>query len=219
MFIGHFGVGLGAKALAPRVSLGTLFFSAQFVDLLWPTLLLLGIERVRVVPGATQVTPLLFEHYPVSHSLLAVLGWSLLLGGTFLYFRQNRGGALVVAALVLSHWFLDVVVHQPDLPILPSGGPLMGLGAWASLPLTLVIEVPLFLCGAWLYVRHTEPIDAKGKWGFSGLIALLLVIYGGNLFGTPPPNAEAIAWGGQLQWLLVLWGYWIDKHRQIPADA
>ena len=74
MFIGHFGVGFGAKAIAPKVSLGTLLLAAQFLDLLWPMFLLFGIERVRISPGATKVTPLIFEHYPVSHSLVAVLG-------------------------------------------------------------------------------------------------------------------------------------------------
>ncbi len=68
MFIGHFGVGFAAKSVARQVSLGWLFAAAQFVDLLWPTLLLLGVERVRIAPGATAVTPLDFEHYPVSHS-------------------------------------------------------------------------------------------------------------------------------------------------------
>ena len=77
MFIGHFGIGFGVKKLVPNVSLGTAFLAAQFIDLLWPTFLLLGIEEVRVAPGITRVTPLDFIHYPVSHSLLAVLGWAL----------------------------------------------------------------------------------------------------------------------------------------------
>ena len=67
MFIGHFGVGFGAKSVAPRVSLGTLFMAAQFIDLLWPTLLLLGVEHVEIAPGITRVTPLNFISYPVSH--------------------------------------------------------------------------------------------------------------------------------------------------------
>ena len=77
MFIGHFAIGFAAKTAAPRVSLGTLFLAAQFIDLLWPTFLLMGLERVRIEPGATVVTPLVFEHYPWSHSLLAVLGWAI----------------------------------------------------------------------------------------------------------------------------------------------
>ena len=79
MFLGHFGVGFGAKAAAPRVSLGVLFLAAQFVDLLWPTLLLIGAEKVAIVPGITRVTPLDFIHYPISHSLLTVVLW----GGIF----------------------------------------------------------------------------------------------------------------------------------------
>lgn len=213
MFIGHFGIALGAKPIVPRVSLGTLMLAAQFLDLLWPTLLLLGVERVRIVPGATAVTPLLFEHYPVSHSLLAVLGWAVLVSCAYLLLRRERRGALVLGALVISHWLLDAIVHQPDLPLFPGGATLVGLNAWSSLPVTLAIEVPLFILGVWLYVRATLPVDAVGRWAFAGFVAFLLAVYAGNLLGAPPPNSGAIAWVGQLQWLLVLWGYWIDKHR------
>src|ERR1700693_474801 len=104
MFIGHFGVGFGAKSIAPKVSLGSLFLAAQFLDLLSATLLLLGVERVRIVPGATAVMPLLFEHYPISHSLLAVLGWAALVGCVYLLLRRQLVGAFVLAALVISHW-------------------------------------------------------------------------------------------------------------------
>lgn len=215
MFIGHFGVGLGAKTLVPRVSLGSLFVAAQFIDLLWPTLLLLGIERVRIEPGATAVTPLAFEHYPVSHSLLAVLGWALLVAGGHWLMRRNRRAALVMAALVVSHWLLDLLVHRPDLPLLPGSDLVVGLGLWSSLPLTLAVELPLFLIGARLYACATRPIDATGRWAFLGLLAFLLAIYAANLLGEPPPDVEAIAWLGHAQWLLVLWGYWIDRHRAV----
>lgn len=219
MFIGHFGAGFGAKAIAPRVSLGWLFVAAQFVDLLWPTLLLAGVERVRIAPGATAVTPLVFEHYPVSHSLLAVLGWALLVGGIFLALKKNRRGAIVLAALVVSHWLLDVIVHQPDLPLYPGSPTVVGMSAWNSLPLSIAIEVPLFALGAWLYARSTTPADAVGRWAFAGLVVFLVAIHAGNLFGTPPPSVEALAWVGQAQWLLVLWGFWVDKHRRAVVSA
>jgi hypothetical protein len=114
MFIGHFALGFGAKRWAPAVSLGTLFLAAQFVVLLWPTLLLLGIEHVRVVPGITAFTPLDFTHYPVSHSLLAGVGWGIALGGGYALLRRNRRAAVVIGLLVLSHWMLDFVTHRPD---------------------------------------------------------------------------------------------------------
>jgi hypothetical protein len=214
MFIGHFGAGFGAKPIARKVSLGSLFLAAQFIDLLWATLLLFGVERVRIVPGAAAVTPLLFEHYPVSHSLFAVLGWAAVVGCAYLLLRRQRVGALVLAALVLSHWGLDAIVHQPDLPLFPGSNTLIGLDAWSSLPLTLAIEIPLFALGAWLYARATVPSDPIGRWGFRALIVFLLLIYAASLFGAPPPSVGAIAWVGQSQWLLVLWGYWIDAHRR-----
>jgi hypothetical protein len=214
MFIGHFGVGFGAKHLAPRVSLGTLFLAAQFIDLLWPTLLQLGVERVRIAPGATAVTPLDFEHYPVSHSLLAVAGWASLIGGAHFLLRRCRREAVLVGVLVVSHWLLDLLVHRPDLPLLPAGGPKVGLGLWSSLPLTVLVEVPMFLFGVWLYARCTIAADARGRWGLWSLVVALLAIHAANLFGSPPPGVAAIAWAGQLQWLLVLWAWWVDRHRR-----
>lgn len=193
MFLGHFGIGFGARAAAPRASLGTLFLAAQFIDLLWPTLLLLGVERVRIAPGATAVTPLVFEHYPLSHSLLAVAAWALLLALAYGFLRQDRRGALLVGLAVLSHWLLDAVVHQPDLPLYPGSAVLAGLTLWDSLTATLAVEVPLFLIGVWLYLRATRPRDRIGTWGLGGLVGLLAVIYVGNLFGPPPPDVTAIA--------------------------
>ena len=216
MFIGHFAIGFGAKSLAPRVSLGSLFVAAQFIDLLWPSLLLLGVERVRIAPGATAVTPLLFEHYPYSHSLLAVVAWALLLGAGYFILRRERLGALVLGLLVVSHWLLDAIVHRPDLPLYPGSDAMAGLHAWSSVPLTLAIELPLFMLGVWLYSRATRATGRAGRWGLWALVAFLLAIYAGSLFGAPPPSVTAIAWVGQLQWLLILWGYWLDN-RRAPA--
>ena len=218
MFIGHFGVGFGAKRFAPRVGLGMLFLAAQFIDLLWPTFLLLGIERVVIAPGATVVTPLDFQHYPVSHSLLAVVGWAALVGGSYFALRRSKAGAIVIALLVVSHWFLDAIVHRPDLPLTPFGDARVGLGLWNSLPATLLVEVPLFLAGCWIYASVTRALDAAGRWGFAGLVAFLLLIQVLNLAGDPPPSAMAIAWVGQAQWLLVLWGFWLERHR-VPREA
>ena len=96
MFIGHFGVALAAKKLAPRTSLGTLFFAAQFLDLLWPIFLLLGVEHVRIAPGITRMTPFDFYDYPISHSLVTAAGWSLLVGGIYYAARHRFADASVV---------------------------------------------------------------------------------------------------------------------------
>ncbi|MCA3237064.1 MAG: hypothetical protein ACK5RC_00205 [Curvibacter sp.] len=214
MFLGHFALGFAAKTVAPRVSLGTLFLAAQFIDLLWPTFLLMGLERVRIDVGATVVTPLVFEHHPWSHSLLAVSGWALLIAGLHFLMVHERRGALVLAALVLSHWLLDLLVHRPDLQILPWSATTVGLRLWASLTLTLALEVPLFVIGVWLYARSTRPMDGAGRWGLVGLVLVLFVIYAGTVLGQPPTSVSAVAWVGQLHWLLVLLGYWVDQHRR-----
>lgn len=212
MFIGHFGIGFGAKVVARQTSLGTLFLSVQFMDLLWPTLLLAGVERVRIDPTATRVVPLDFEHYPYSHSLAAVVGWSVGFALVYQLLRRYPRGAMVVGLAVLSHWVLDLIVHRPDLPLYP-GGVRLGLGLWSSMPWTIVVETAVFGVGVWLYARATGARDATGRWALWSLVAFLLLIHVANLFGDPPPNVAAIAWVGQAQWLLVAWGYWIDRHR------
>jgi len=213
MFIGHFGLGFAAKRVAPRVSLGTAFLAAQFADLLWPTLLLLGLESVRIVPGATAVTPLIFDHYPLSHSLVAVIGWGVALGAVYAFTTKYMWGAWVVGALVVSHWLLDVIVHVPDLPLMPGADAMVGLGLWQSKAATMAVEIPIFAVGVWLYAGSTSAKDKVGRYGLMGLVAFLALIYAGNLFGDPPPSATAIAWVGQAQWLLVASAYWVDAHR------
>ncbi len=216
MFVGHFGVGFAGKAAAPRVSLGTLFLAAQLVDLLWPTLLLLGLERVEVSPGITRVTPLDFVSYPISHSLLAVVLWGALFAGVHHVARRSAAGAAILFGAVVSHWLLDLLTHRPDLPLLPGSGPKVGLGLWGSLPGTLAVELALFAAGVALYVRATRPRDRAGTWALAGLVAFLLAVYAANLFGGAPPDSKAIAWAGHAQWLLVLWAWAVDRHR-VPA--
>src|SRR5688500_398942 len=118
MFIGHFAAAMAAKRVAPGVSLGWLVAAAQLPDLLWPVLLLAGVERARIAPGDPAFTPLAFDHYPWSHSLLMVALWGALLAGLHRWRRGGvAGGSIVLAALVVSHWVLDWVTHRPDLPL------------------------------------------------------------------------------------------------------
>src|SRR5579872_27031 len=110
MFLGHFGLGFAAKRATPSISLGALFAAAQCADLIWPTLVLLGAERVEIQPGATTVTPLDFVSYPYSHSLLALCAWGVVFGAVYMVARRSRAAAAVtLALLVVSHWVLDVV--------------------------------------------------------------------------------------------------------------
>ena len=214
MFLGHFAVGFGAKAAAPRVSLGALFFAAQFLDLLWPILLLLGLERARVVPEHPPGPPLEFTHYPFSHSLLMVLVWSVLVGVGYFLLQRQRKGAWVMGLAVLSHWLLDLLAHYPDLPLYPGDSPKLGFGFWSLPGLEFAYELGLFAICLGFYLRTTWAVDKVGRWGLAALVALLLLIQLANTLGPPPPGIAAVAWAGQAQWLLVLMGYWVDSHRR-----
>lgn len=213
MFIGHFAVGFAAKKLAPKTSLGTLFISAQFIDLLWPILLLLGIEHARIEPGNTVLTPLDFYDYPWSHSLLMVTVWAVLLGFVYFKFSKYQRGALIVGSGVLSHWFLDLIVHRPDLPLYPYGTQLLGFSIWNSPLVAITLELLIFALGVTIYLRGTKAQNPAGKYGLLVMIFLFLGIWAGNFMGPPPPNMTALAVVGNAQWLFVWMAYWVDRQR------
>lgn len=218
MFIGHIAVALGAKKAAPKISLGTLLMSTQFLDLLWPIFILLGIEHVRIDPGNTAVTPLDFYDYPISHGLITSIGWSILLGLAYYAIRKNKVGAWVVGLGVFSHWFLDFVSHRPDLPVAPGINTYLGLGLWYSLPATMIVEGLMFAGGLFLYLRTTKALDRIGTYAFWGFIVFLVIVWMANTFGPPPPDVSAIGYAGLSLWILVAWAYWIDRHRK-PTET
>src|SRR4051812_24197238 len=171
MFIGHFGLAFGAKKLTP-ISLGTLFISFQFLDLVWPSLLLSGTESVIIHPEVRGSRVLEFVHFPYTHSLVMVVAWSLLFGGTYWLLKKDRTGALILGFGVLSHWILDFIVHFHDLPLTPAETSFAGLGLWASPVATNVIEAGLLGTGIFLYARSTTPKNKTGMivpWVIAGL--------------------------------------------------
>ncbi len=214
MFVGHFALAFGAKRYTPQVSLGVLFLACQLADLLWPNLVLMGLENFEVEPGNTVMTPLNFLHYPYSHSLVALLVWGAIFGA--LYTVLNRTGvktALIIAGLVLSHWVLDVVTHRPDMPITLGDSIRIGFGLWNAPVLAVVTEMLIFAAGIWLYAAHTKARDRVGSIGFWALVGFLLIVYSANILGPPPPSIDAVTWSAQAMWLIVAWGYWVDRHR------
>ena len=216
MFLGHFALAFGAKRVAPMISLGTLFLACQFADLLWPTLVLLGVEVVEVDPGNTLMTPLNFVSYPYSHSFVALIAWAALFALAYRAIRGSHPVAIAtIAALVFSHYVLDVITHRPDMPITLTGPRRLGFGLWNYPGTELAIESLMFILGTTIYVSATRARDRIGRAGVYALIVVLVAVFFAALYGPPPPNSTTVAIGGHLGWLFVLWAYWVDRHRSV----
>jgi hypothetical protein len=223
MFLGHFAVAFAAKRAAPTASLGTLFIACELVDILWGAFLVIGWEHVRILPDDNPLLVLQFYDYPITHSLVGALGCGL--AAAALYYSwptrdttRHWQAAVLVGAVVASHWVLDLVVHLPDLPIAGNDSPKLGLGLWRHVGLTVAVELLLLAGGAALYIRgrsRRHPVRPVRL----GLVLLLLVgLYAAALFGPPPPSITAIGLGdvGLLLFMGLL-GAWADRPAS-PAE-
>ena len=213
MFIGHNAFAFVSKRVAPRGSLGVYTAAVMLPDLIWPIFLLLGIEHVRIQPGATRFTPLDFYDYPWTHSLLMTVAWGLFFSGIYMAITHYFRGAIWVLLGVVSHWVLDFIVHRPDLPLYPNG-PKVGLGLWNSPPATIVIESAMFAVAVLIYRSGTKPLDRIGSIGMWSFIIALALIYIANASAKPPASPRDIAYLGLTLWLLPFWAGWFDRHRQ-----
>jgi membrane-bound metal-dependent hydrolase YbcI (DUF457 family) len=211
-------VAFAAKRAAPRTSLGTLFLTAGWLDLLSPLLLVLGLEHFSITMGDTALSAQAFTDYPLTHSLVATLVFGTL--GATLYFARtrNRSAALVVGAAVLSHWVLDFATHRRGMPVWPwHHGAHVGLGLWRHPTAAIVVESAMFVGAVWLYLRGTQHKDRLGRWGIAAFAGFLAVLFVATLVSPPPPNAGVLAGVGIAGWLIPLLAWWVDRHREAQA--
>jgi membrane-bound metal-dependent hydrolase YbcI (DUF457 family) len=219
MFVGHFAVAFAAKRVEPKLSLPVLFAAVQFLDILWPLLILIGVEHSRIVPGITAASPLDLFDIPYSHGLLTSLAWSALFAAPFLR-SHGRRAAAIVAGCVFSHFVLDVVTHRPDMPLAPGLPQRFGFGLWNSVPASIVVESLLFVAGIALYARGTRPVSKMGSAGLWALALLLAAIWLAGTFAAPPPNIQAVALSILVMIpVVILWSRAIDRARPLPSPA
>ena len=218
MFIGHLGLAFAAKKVAPRPSLGTLALAAQLVDGVWPVFLLLGWEKVEIVPGITAVTPLLFASYPYTHSLAAGAVWALLLAGGYYLVAprwRRRGMDRGARAFRTGFW----ISYRTD-PTCRCGQAVRrsvsvcGTRFRRRSPSNSRSSREASGCMSRQRVRAT----ASGTWALAAFVLLLAVLYLAAVFGPPPPSVQVLAMSGILGWLFVVWAYWIDRHRKPVAE-
>jgi len=207
MIIGHYAVGFASKRFAPRSSLGVLMAAPLLLDLLWTIFITLRWAPV-------SVSALAFLSYPYSHSLAMAALWATVF--SLLYFLLTRygRGAIAIWIGVVSHWFMDLVVHPPDLPLIPGNELRLGFGLWNHRLLTIVIETILFVLAAWMYLRVTRPKDKVGVYGCWGLFVMMGLSYVVVILGPPQPDLKTLMGVSYAMWVFVLWAWWVDRHRE-----
>ena len=214
MLAGHAGLAFAARARFREVPLAALMCAAFLLDLIWPLLLLTGTEHVAVREGATEFTPLVFTSYPWTHSMVTAIVWGVVAAIVVRLIGWRGRGPVIIAVLVASHWFLDAIVHTPDLPLSPlSDAPLAGLGLWNSVPGTLAIEGLVFAIGVGMYWRRTVQQNWIGSSGFWAFVITLGLAWASGPVLPPPLSERGVALGALALWIVPFWAGWFDAQR------
>lgn len=189
MFIGHFAPAFVAAAQPRAAGLGTLFVASQLVDIGFAALLVPGVEAMRIVPGITAMNPMDLYHMPYTHSLLGALAWAVGFGALVWAATRRRAAAIGAALVVASHWFIDLIVHIPDLTLF-GAPPKIGLGLWNHPALAMPLEIAL-IGGAMLYYA-ARTRGSAGNRRLAILAALLALAQAIDWFG-PKEAAYSLA--------------------------
>lgn len=218
MFIGHFAPALVAATHPRAAGLGTLFVAAQLVDIGFAALLVPGIEAMRIVPGISAMNPMDLYHMPYTHSLLGSLLWAAGFGALVWLATRRRATAIGAALVVLSHWFIDLLVHIPDLTLF-GAPPKFGLALWDHPAVAMPLEIALIGAALAYYARRTRaPADDRRLWL---LIALLALVQAVDWFG-PHQSVYSLAIPATMLFayaLLAATAVWAGRHRQPQPSA
>lgn len=227
VFIGHYGIALALKKYAPRTSLGFLFIAAQIADIAFFILIPPGIEQLRIIPGFTEASPFELYNYPITHSLVGALAWTV---AAYLVVRfiplkslgdipDKQRAALVLSVAVFSHFILDFIVHTPDLVLVPGFDIKIGLGLWNSIIATVASELAILLLGCWIYIRSTSA--GEGPVGKYGMYAFMIVLAGIAIltpFMTFPDVPTVVIMSELLYAVFALAAWWLDGKRQATEN-
>jgi hypothetical protein len=202
MLVGHLSVGLIGKRVEPKISLGTWMLAVLLADLIFFPLLIAGVEHVDAGVG----------YFPYSHSLVTNAIWGGLFAAGYYLLRRYPRGAWLLFGAVLSHWVLDVISHRPDMQLSPGVSTVWGFGLWNSTPATLIVEGGFWLLAIIIYLRAGHPRSGAFHFAFWIGIALLTLVWYGNIRRGMDADAVRAGVGGLILFsLVVAWGYWINR--------
>lgn len=214
MFIGHYAPAiLGAST--GKIKLWQAFVGAQLVDYAWAVLNLSGVEKTRITEGFTQASALDLYHMPFTHSLGMSVIWAVCAALVFglIFRKQAKAGALIFGLVVLSHWFMDLIVHVPDLPLWFNTQK-FGFGLWNNRILSITLEIGIFALAMFVYLKNTQ---AKGRAGqiwpiiFIGLLTAMQIL--GNYGPAPKSITELGISALFIYTLFALMAWGVDKTR------
>ena len=219
MFVGHYSVAFAVKTERNKIPLWVLFVAVQLLDFLWAPFVLLGIEKVRFVPGITATNALDLYYMPYTHSLIGALFWSAV---AFVIYKigwrniASNSAALLVGFAVFSHWLLDLIVHRPDLPIYDDTLK-VGFGLWNYRGVEFVLEIAILLVGAVLYLKRNGAIARR--MGIIIFVAVLVLIQTSNIFlRRLPSSARAFAITALVFYtVFAVIAFLLEKRRAIPS--
>jgi hypothetical protein len=210
MFVGHYGVSYAAKRFTPRTSLGTLFLSVQTLDVLFSVFVLVGLERLRIVPGFTAYNPYDLVYMPYSHSLIGALAWALL-AGLLMGALRGRTAGVWIGIAVFSHFVLDVPMHTPDLPLAGNDSPKIGFGLWNHRNLALAAELIVLIGGLAIYWQRAKLSGPKrtATIVFATILVLATIV---TPFAPPPASDTAFAYQALFLYVLLAGlAAWVDR--------
>ncbi len=172
MLAGHYAPAFLIKARYPDVRLWVLFLAVQAVDIFFFVFALVGIEEMSVTssPGPLGMH---LEHVPHTHSLFMNGVFASICIGIGAAKKQLKLGVLIALAIG-SHWALDLLVHVPDLPLVPWAHHVVGLGLWEYIYASLALEIVL-VTTAYLVFRVTIAEPATRRYADLGMLALVFV--------------------------------------------
>lgn len=216
MFTGHYSASFAGKAVRRAIPLWVLFVAVQLLDFLWSVLVLLGIEKVRIVPGFMAASALDLYYMPYTHSLAGAAAWSVVGGGLFYVLwkrslgKQAGPAGVIVGLAVFSHWIFDLMVHSPDLPIY--GSYKAGFGLWNFFWPEFALEMALLLGTMLWYLKGvSSPVTTRRAWI---LLAILIAFQCFDKFGPPPSGAAPMAISALVAYsILAACAAWVDQKQ------
>jgi hypothetical protein len=217
MFVGHYSVAFAIKSDKNRIPLWVLFIAVQFLDYIWATLVLLGIEKLRVIKGFTAGSMIDSYFHPYSHSLVAALIWSALAAVVYKFgwrARASIAAALLVGLAVFSHWILDFIAHPRDLAIYDNTWK-VGLGLWNYRGPEFALEIALLAGGILLYLTRNSMSAARKKAVIAFGLGLVIIQIGDTFVPRAPLSDRATALGVWIFYtLFVVVAYLLERPRR-----